>query len=320
MQASFFNSNQSSYSISSPTPSFQNIPFPPRRDSGPQNSMLFNQQMMSSNFSSNGILSPKNFMQFDQRAMARNFNSNGMSSNNGSYFFQQSSRSPGGFSNAITAGYYSSSFGPGMSNQQSWNMSSFNQQSFGGGDNRPSGNGGYGGDTSCNNSFDNRNAWSDSGVNDNKASIYLGNYILKFNKSDSSMVLIDTRTGTQTRIWGDPHIDLNSGSANQTSGMFHGPLTFNLPNHTRVSVGTQPSGDSNVSYANDVTVTQGNRAYAVHGLSQKDSAPLTVQRSLDGFALARQTPRDSMNLISSPSGTGWIDAATHAPVKASDFA
>ncbi|WP_321890033.1 hypothetical protein, partial [Paraburkholderia bannensis] len=60
--------------------------------------------------------------------------------------------------------------------------------------------------------------------------------------------------------------------------------------------------------------------YVVNGLSQQDSAPLTVQRSHDGFALAQQTPQNAMNLFANPGGTGWINANTDAPVKASDFA
>lgn len=284
MQASF-NSSQLSYSMNSPNIPMQRGAFQP-----PPPPQAFSQQSS---------------MQYSQNSFSREFGGNSMSGSSSSYFSQQMSQGPSGFNNSI---FSASSF-------------AFNQRGWGAGDPRAMGSWGQGCNAYGNGGFGQRDAWSDTGVSGNKAAINLGSYTLNFDKSNSSMVLTDARTGNQTKIWGDPHIDLNDGTANKSSGMFNGPLTFNLPNHTRVSVGTQPAGNnSNVSYADNVTITQGNRAYVVNGLSEQDSTPLTVQRSRDGFALSQQVPQDSMNLYATRGGTGWINAATQAPVKASDFA
>ncbi|WP_250528542.1 DUF1521 domain-containing protein [Caballeronia sp. GAWG2-1] len=221
---------------------------------------------------------------------------------------QQMSRGPDGFSRSASSANYS--YFERESPRQDMQYSSMQSSSY---LNRMRGD-------ACDGAAGQQSQWSDTGVHDGKSSIDLGDYKLDFDKSKSSINLTDEKTGNQTKVWGDPHIDLNSGTPNQTSGMFNGSIDFNLPDHTRVSIGTTPAnGNSNVSFADNVTVTQGNRAYVVKGLSEQDSAPLSVQRSQDGFALAQQTPRDGMNLFASSSGTGWINAQTHQAVTASDF-
>lgn len=159
--------------------------------------------------------------------------------------------------------------------------------------------------------FGQTNNWSNTAVKDNKSSIDLGDYKLDLNKKDSSLTMTNKQNGDTTKIWGDPHIDTNG-----TSGMFNGPLTFDLPDHTKVTVGTQAQG--NVSYADTVTVTRGNDAYSVKGLSEKDSSPLTVERGRNGRQLDAQTP-DGYTLVANTNGKGWIDPQTgHAPT-AADF-
>ncbi|WP_168661149.1 DUF1521 domain-containing protein [Paraburkholderia sp. SG-MS1] len=158
---------------------------------------------------------------------------------------------------------------------------------------------------------DQQSDWCNTQVQNNKASLDIGNYTVDLNKSDSSLLLTNKQTGSTTKISGDPHIDTNG-----TSGTFKGSLTFDLPGHTKVTVGTQAQGA--VSYADQVTITQGNKAYVVNGLSQIDSSPLTVQSSRNGRQLDRQTP-DGYTLVANSSGTGWIDPQTgHAPT-AADF-
>ncbi|TXC86186.1 DUF1521 domain-containing protein [Paraburkholderia azotifigens] len=77
-------------------------------------------------------------------------------------------------------------------------------------------------------------------------------------------------------------------------------------------------GDGNVTYADKLTITKGNDAYVVNGLSEKNGAPLTVQREGNGRLLDAQTP-DGYELVANRSGKGWIDPATgHAPT-AADF-
>ncbi|MEW9583582.1 DUF1521 domain-containing protein [Paraburkholderia sp. DGU8] len=156
-----------------------------------------------------------------------------------------------------------------------------------------------------------QNNWSNTQVQNNKASIDLGNYTIDLNKSDSSLVLTNKQTGSTTKISGDPHIDTNG-----TSGTFKGSLTFDLPDQTKVTVGTQAQGS--VSYADQVTITQGNKAYVVNGLSQLDGNPLTVQSSHNGRQLDQQTP-DGYALVANSAGTGWIDPQTGLAPTAADF-
>lgn len=159
--------------------------------------------------------------------------------------------------------------------------------------------------------------WSDTGVSDNKGSIDLGQFKIDLDKSNSSMLLTDKANNIATRLWGDPHIDFNSGSDSQTSGMFNGSMTFDLPDNTTIGVHTQPS-DGGVSYADGLTITRGNQAYSVTGLSEKNPAGLSVQKS-NGFAELQNLPQDGPRLMATGSGTGWVNEQSHQMARASDF-
>lgn len=161
--------------------------------------------------------------------------------------------------------------------------------------------------------------WSNTEVSNNKASIDLGDYKLNFNKADSSMTVTNKQSGDTTKIWGDPHIDQHAGSGNKASAMFNGSMTFKLPDDTKITVGTQAAKNNpKVSYADDVTITRGNQAYVVKGLSEKDSAGLTVQKSRDGRQLDASTP-DGYTVVAARDGKGWIDPTTGKQPTQSDF-
>lgn len=161
--------------------------------------------------------------------------------------------------------------------------------------------------------------WTNTAVNNNSASIDLGNYKLNFNKADSSMTMTNAKTGDTTKIYGDPHIDQHANSGSKSSAMFNGPLTFKLPDDTKITVGTQAAKNNpKISYADDVTITRGNQAYAVKGLSEQNSAGLTVQKSRDGRQLDAATP-DGYTLEAARNGKGWIDPTTGKQPTQSDF-
>jgi Domain of Unknown Function (DUF1521) len=154
--------------------------------------------------------------------------------------------------------------------------------------------------------------WSNTPVSNNKSSINLGDYKLDFNKSDSSMVMTNSKTGDKTKIYGDPHLTqhVNGSDSNSSTAMFNGPMTFMLPDNTKVTVGTQSAAnDKAVSYADQVTITHGNQAYQVTGLSQENKAGLSVQKSNDGRALDAAAA-DGYTLQAARDGSGWIDPAT----------
>ena len=162
-------------------------------------------------------------------------------------------------------------------------------------------------------------SWSNTPVKDNKTSVDLGAYQLNFDKKDSSITMRNNSTGDTTKIWGDPHIDLHDGTSKKTSGMFNGPMTFNLPDNTKVTVSTKSGGNSGVTYADQVTITRGKDAYQVSGLSEKNSSPLSIERSREGRALDALTP-DGYSLVANRSGTGWIDPNTGKEPTKADFA
>lgn len=161
--------------------------------------------------------------------------------------------------------------------------------------------------------------WSNTAVSNNKASIDLGDYKLDFNKSDSSMTMTNAKTGDTTKVWGDPHLTQHENSASKSTAMFNGPMTFMLPDNTKVTVGTQPGANNkSVSYADQVTITRGNQAYQVTGLSQEDKAGLSVQKSRDGRALDAAAP-DGYTVQANSNGSGWIDPTTGKEPTAADI-
>ncbi|MFL9903889.1 DUF1521 domain-containing protein [Paraburkholderia fungorum] len=165
----------------------------------------------------------------------------------------------------------------------------------------------------------NQTQWSNTAVSNNKASIDLGDYKLDFNKSDSSMTMTNAKTGDTTKVWGDPHLTQHENGANKSTAMFNGPMTFMLPDNTKVTVGTQPGANNkSVSYADQVTITRGNDAYQVTGLSQEDKAGLSVQKSRDGRALDAAAP-DGYTVQANRNGSGWIDPTTGKEPTAADI-
>ncbi|CAE6842402.1 DUF1521 domain-containing protein [Paraburkholderia domus] len=161
--------------------------------------------------------------------------------------------------------------------------------------------------------------WSNTAVCDNKASVDLGNYKLDFNKADSSMVMTNTKSGDTTKIWGDPHLTQHANAANSSTAMFNGPMTFMLPDNTKVTVGTQAAANNkNVSFADQVTITHGNQAYQVTGLSEQNKAGLNVQKSSNGRALDAAAP-DGYTVQAARDGSGWINPATGKALTADDI-
>ncbi|MFM0335940.1 DUF1521 domain-containing protein [Paraburkholderia fungorum] len=161
--------------------------------------------------------------------------------------------------------------------------------------------------------------WSNTTVSNNKASIDLGNYKLDFNKADSSIVMTNTKSGDTTKIWGDPHLTQHANGANSSTAMFNGPMTFMLPDNTKVTVGTQPAANNkSVSFADQVTITHGNQAYQVAGLSEQNKAGLDIQKSSNGRALDAATP-DGYTVQAARDGSGWINPATGKELTADDI-
>lgn len=158
--------------------------------------------------------------------------------------------------------------------------------------------------------------WTSSGTKDGKTgSLNLGNgYNLNFNKKDSSVQLQNTKTGDTTRVWGDPHLDMN-GKGGKSSTMFKGPVSFTLPDDTKIRIGTQPGKNPKVSYADNVSISRGGQQYSVNGLSQENSRPLTMQSGGGGASSSDA----GLNLVAKQDGAGWINSRTGTDVTTADI-
>ncbi len=151
--------------------------------------------------------------------------------------------------------------------------------------------------------------WSASEVKDGKGQIDLGSNVLKFDEKDSSMKLENKQTGQTTSVWGDPHLKLPASQGGKDM-MFRGPLTFRLDDKTRITLQTeQAKNNPNVTYTDKVTVTRGNQAYVVNGLSEQKKGDLTIERKHNGRELSKTTPT-GYELREKQDGSGWISTDT----------
>jgi hypothetical protein len=233
------------------------------------------------------------------------FYAQGTISNSGQPAFQQPTRPGGNFDHA---GYSNPMPGNRYDNRADSRPNNGFDNCSRGSDRTPSRN-----DCGCKDSGRaDQTQWSNTAVSNNKASINLGDYKLDFDKSDSSMTMTNNKTGDKTEIYGDPHLTqhVTGSKSNSSTAMFNGPMTFMLPDNTKVTVSTTPAtNNKSISFADQVTITKGNQAYQVTGLSQQNKAGLNVQRSNDGRALDAATP-DGYTLQAARDGSGWIDPAT----------
>lgn len=121
----------------------------------------------------------------------------------------------------------------------------------------------------------------------NTADIDLGDgYKLSVDERSSQLVITDTNTGQTTKIWGDPHVDVNG----KHQFDFWGTSTFVLGNGTKITINTEQwAGNPNMYVAKDVTITKGDNAVVINGLSQNQLGDLSITTSHNGQALDAAT-------------------------------
>ncbi|SFJ64388.1 protein of unknown function [Sphingomonas sp. NFR04] len=117
----------------------------------------------------------------------------------------------------------------------------------------------------------------------NTARVDLGDgYHLAIDERNSEMTIVNDATGQSTRVWGDPHVDVNG----KHQFDFYGTTTFELANGTKITVNTeQAKSNPNVYFASQVVVTRGANAVVIDGISQQQQGDLAVSVSTDGYAL-----------------------------------
>ena len=116
-----------------------------------------------------------------------------------------------------------------------------------------------------------------------KAAIDLGDgYTMTLNERSSEIVITDAN-GDKTRIWGDPHVDVNG----KRVGDFYDTTTFELKNGTKVTINTEPwiKGGNGTYVASQVVITKGDQGMVVDGISQNHKGDLKITQGYDGQAL-----------------------------------
>jgi len=142
---------------------------------------------------------------------------------------------------------------------------------------------------------------------DGKASIDLGDgYTLKLNENSSEATITNANTGETTRIWGDPHVEVDGKHAFD----FYETTTFTLDNGTKITVDTQAAPDNpNVFYSEKLTITRGDQAVVVEGLSELEKGDLSITLGGDAEALDA-AQHDGFVLEENATGAGWRSSYT----------
>lgn len=151
-------------------------------------------------------------------------------------------------------------------------------------------------------SFQPAQQWSAQMEGQGKASIDLGDgYSLDIDESSSEVVITNADTGETTRIWGDPHVSVDGKHVYD----FWGTTTFTLENGTKITINTEAAANNpNVYYAEKLTITKGDQAIVVDGVSELTKGDLSVSMSNNGEFLDAVT-RDGFVLEENATGSGW---------------
>lgn len=149
--------------------------------------------------------------------------------------------------------------------------------------------------------------WSASLTGESTGNIDLGDgYTLQLDERNSEITILNSETGETTRIWGDPHVDIDG----KHSYDFWGTTTFTLENGTKVTIDTEQFGNNpNAFVASQVTITNGDRAIVVDGISQNQIGDLKISMS-DNGALIDAATRDGFVLHENATGSGWRSELT----------
>lgn len=149
--------------------------------------------------------------------------------------------------------------------------------------------------------------WTTQITGQNTANIDLGDgQRLQIDERSSEMYIINDKTGEKTRIWGDPHVDVDGKHAFD----FWGTTTFTLENGTKITVNTEPwQGNPNAFVASQVVITKGDNAIIVDGISQNKLGDLKITSSNDGRAIDA-AHGDGYVLHENANGAGWLSSQT----------
>lgn len=144
--------------------------------------------------------------------------------------------------------------------------------------------------------------WTVQTTGRSTANIDLGDgYKLAIDERNSQMTILNEKTGQTTRVWGDPHVEVNG----QQKFDFWGTTTFTLDNGTKLTINTEPwGGNPNAYVASQVVITRGDNAIVIDGISQNTIGDLSITSSAQGRALDA-AHRDGFTIHEQAGSTGW---------------
>jgi Domain of Unknown Function (DUF1521) len=148
-----------------------------------------------------------------------------------------------------------------------------------------------------------KNTWTASMTGGNTAKVDLGDgNRLEIDERSSQITIINEKTGERTRIWGDPHVEIDGKHAYD----FWGTTTFTLENGTKITINTEQwGGNPNAYVASQVVITKGSNALIIDGVSQNKLGDLKMTLSNDGRAVDA-AHRDGFTLNENECGSGWM--------------
>lgn len=160
--------------------------------------------------------------------------------------------------------------------------------------------------------------WTVNNPGNGKADIDLGNYTLQLDEKNSQIKIVNKANGEVTNIWGDPHIDWNKDG--KTDANFWGTTTFQLEDGTKITIDTEPFRNNPNEYvSSEVTVTRGDHALKITGLSQNELGDLKVEYADRGGQALDWATQDGFVVRENPNGEGWINADTGQLAGQKDF-
>ena len=149
--------------------------------------------------------------------------------------------------------------------------------------------------------------WSASLKGEHQGAIDLGDgYTLRLDERNSEITIHNAKTGETTRIWGDPHVDVDGKRVFD----FWGTTTFTLENGTKITIDTEEWGRNPDAYvASKLTITKGDQAIIIEGISQNELGDLEVSMSNNGEFIDAAT-RDGFVLHENATGSSWRSEMT----------
>lgn len=136
-----------------------------------------------------------------------------------------------------------------------------------------------------------------------KAHIDLGKYTLDLNEGNSEFILTNKETGEKTRIWGDPHMEVDGKAV----GDFYGTMTLNLEDGTKITIHTTPYNQNNgMTLSTELVITKGDQAMVVQGLDQNTLGDLKIGQVQHGGNAVDYVNDDGVSIYENADGAGWL--------------